>query len=166
MRVRHQRCFIQWRILKCLLCRGDQSYKNDSSPTCLNTEWSQDELLTTSSEKNRRKIQEKKQEKKTRVKMMEGDDSLDQFICAKCAAPANQRCTGRKRIIADKKISLYKRKTRQRDKSSEFIPSFFNNLFFSWHFPNIWKTHHWDLASTKRKSIARFSSFTIDKYCV
>ena len=37
---------------------------------------------------------------------MEGDDSLDQFICAKCAAPANQRCTGRKRIIADEKTSL------------------------------------------------------------
>ena len=64
--------------------------------------------------------------------MMEGDDSLDQFICAKCAAPANQRCTGRKRIIADEKKYLYKKKlSRQRDKSSEFIPSFFNNLFFS-----------------------------------
>ena len=33
--------------LKCLFCRGDQSYKNDSSPTCLNTEWSQDVPLTT-----------------------------------------------------------------------------------------------------------------------
>ena len=140
MRGRHQRCFIQWRILKCLFCRGDQSYKNDdSSPTCLNTEWSQDEPLTTSSEKIRRK--------KTGEKMMEGDDSLDQFICAKCAAPANQRCTGRKRIIAEKKIS-FKKNTRHH--LIWVYTSFFNNLFFSWHFPNICKTHHWDLSSTKK----------------
>ena len=43
---------------------------------------------------------------------MEGDDSLDQFICAKCAAPANQRCTGRKRIIADEKIYLFTKKAK------------------------------------------------------
>ena len=36
--------------------------------------------------------------------MMEGDESLDQFICAKCGAPANQRCTGTGRIIAAEKI--------------------------------------------------------------
>lgn len=35
---------------------------------------------------------------------MEGDESLDQFICAKCGAPANQRCTGTERIIAAEKI--------------------------------------------------------------
>ena len=44
--------------------------------------------------------------------MMEGDDSLDQFICAKCAAPANQRCTGRESLLM-KKYLYKKSKTRQ-----------------------------------------------------
>ena len=39
--------------------------------------------------------------------MMDGDESLDQFICAKCGAPANQRCTGTERIIAAEKIFAF-----------------------------------------------------------
>ena len=42
--------------------------------------------------------------------MMEGDESLDQFICAKCGAPANQRCTGTETIIAAEKIFAFLQK--------------------------------------------------------
>ena len=38
--------------------------------------------------------------------MMEGDEGLDQFICAKCAAPANQRCTGAGESMLTKFVSI------------------------------------------------------------